>query len=1700
MRRSAWLTSTLVVACASNEGARETRGAEIVFERVTLATEFSCEGACFADFDRDGDVDIAAGPWWYEGPSWTTRHALYAAQAFDPHHYSDAFFAWPSDVDRDGWIDVLAVGFPGKQAAWLRNPGRASAAHWELIAIANEVSNESPAFVDLTGDRRKELVAMSGGRFGWFEPDARDPRAPWEFHALSSDFALGPFVHGLGVGDIDGDGREDLVWKDGWFEQPPSRAAEREWEFHPFAFTDRHGGAQMLVLDVDADGDNDVVTSLAAHGYGLSWFEQTRASDAISFVEHRFLDDGDGAIGELHALDLADIDGDGDRDVVTGKRWWSHGPENDMEPKGGAPLVWFELARDVQGFRFVRHEIDDGVGVGVQLATGDLDGDGDGDVLSAGKRGVFALLQGRGAPAARAPTLDFETGDLRGWTAVGDAFVLQPVRGDTVTARGREASLHAGDGWIGGYERLGDGPRGTLTSNPFEVAQPWASFLLGGGASADTRAEILDANGERVLFTTSAANFESLQRVVVDLYAHVGQRIRVRLVDDDSGGWGHVNFDDFRFHADKPSFELPPGVPPITPLDAIANAGLAPADAARAMTVPPGFQVDLIAAEPDVHQPIALAIDDRGRLWIAEAFTYPTRAPEGQGRDDILVFEDADHDGSFEKRTVFASGLNLVSGLELGFGGVWVGAAPYLLFIPDRDGDLVPDAAPEILLDGWGYQDTHETLNSFIWGPDGWLYGCHGVFTDSLVGAPGTPNAERTPLNAGVWRFHPTRREFEVFAWGTSNPWGLDFDEHGQAFVTSCVIPHLFHLAQGGRYERQSGTHFEPYVFDDIKTIADHRHFVGSDPHGGNLRSNDLGGGHAHCGLLIYGGEQWPSEYRGGLYFENIHGNRINHDVVERVGSGFVGKHAPDLLLANDRWFRGISFKQGPDGSVYFIDWYDKQACHLTTPEVWDRTNGRVYRLRYQTLEPRAVDLRRASDQELADLSVDGDEWRSRHARRLLQERWKSNGSAVVPPDRTADGLQGERAEVRWVWLFGATHLDEAALRRLMEHPYASVRAWSVQFAVEDRVAEDETCARLVTLARSDPSPVVLLYVASALQRIPLESRWRIAWALAQRGDVAQDQNIPLMLWYGIEPLVAAEPERALAEFVGSPIETIRRFVVRRAAADPSLHPALFAELAKHEASDERAWMLEEVLKGVAERRGLNATKGWMYLQTQLAMDPDLTVRERAQRIALAFGDESSLPDLRRMVADPATELATRLQVLEALLIARDAETAPLLRDLFDDDALRGPAIRALAAFDDVLGARELLKRYAEFGVEDRRDALNTLSSRASYAAHLVDALETAHVPRTDLGAFVVRKIEALDNAELTRKLGDVWGRVNATPQAKKERIEQLKALLGVDAPADRAHGRALFAKTCQQCHTLFGAGGSVGPDLTGSNRSDLDYLLSNVVDPNAVVGKDYLATIVWTHDERLVTGIQKALTDSSITLASENETVTLARDEIASMRTSDLSTMPEGLLDGWSEQDIRDLAVYLRGATQAPLPASAADTARFFDGESLRGWSGDTRLWSVDDGEIVGRTSGLEHNAFLVSELELGDFRLSFEVRLAGDAGNSGVQFRSRARDDGDVEGLQADIGPGWWGKLYEEHGRGLLAQSGCEAAVIADAWNRYEIEARGSLVRTWINGIACVELDDTAFARRGQIALQLHSGGATEVRLRKLVLELLH
>jgi putative membrane-bound dehydrogenase-like protein len=772
------------------------------------------------------------------------------------------------------------------------------------------------------------------------------------------------------------------------------------------------------------------------------------------------------------------------------------------------------------------------------------------DAPRAASDGVAPQVDGRPL------NLDFESGTLDNWTAAGDAFALANPDPDRKRGNAGEYSVTSA---ANGNER-----KGTLSSAPFRVTHPYASFLVSGGAFTSTRVELVLADEQKVIYSISGADQGRLRPAVADLTAYQGKNIFVRVVDDETGAptavylkespWAHINFDHFRFHEERPFFvnELTAAeLDTLPPMDPVMYAGLSPSEAARAMTVPKGFRVTLAAAEPDVVRPVGFALDDRGRLWVAEAHTYPTRADGAEGKDRILILEDTNGDGRLDSRKVFIDRLNLVSGIEIGFGGVWVGAAPSLLFIPVADGGDTPAGPPQVLLDGWGYDDTHEVLNTFTWGPDGWLYGTHGVFTHSKVGKPGATDAERQKLNAGVWRYHPTRHVFEVFAEGTSNPWGLDFNDYGHAFTTVCVIEHLFHVVQGARYKRQAGKHFNPHVYDDIKTVADHVHWVGrKGPHAGNSRSGVAGGGHAHVGAMIYlGGDNWPAEYRHSIFMNNIHGHRTNTDRLARKGSGYAATHGPDFLLSNDSWSQMLNFRYGPDGSVHVIDWYDKNQCHSSNPEIHQKSLGRIFKISHQKDRWVQVDLRKQSSEALVDLQLHRNDWYVRHARRILQER----GPDAKVHARLKSMLQGNAditRKLRALWALHVTGgLAEPDLLALLAHENEYLRSWAVYLLVEDQRPSDQALARFSDMARQDTSALVRLYLASALQRVTPEKRWDVLAGLLARPEDADDHNQPLMAWYAAEPLAALDMERAMALAADSRLPNLFSFMVQRVAA-----------------------------------------------------------------------------------------------------------------------------------------------------------------------------------------------------------------------------------------------------------------------------------------------------------------------------------------------------------------------------------------------------------------------------------------------------------------------------------------------------------------------------------------------------------------------
>ena len=960
--------------------------------------------------------------------------------------------------------------------------------------------------------------------------------------------------------------------------------------------------------------------------------------------------------------------------------------------------------------------------------------------------------------------------------------------------------------------------------------------------------------------------------------------------------------------------------------------GLTPVEAVKAMTLPKGFHATPFAGEPAIHQPIAFTIDERGRLWVVENYAYPHWSP--YGHDRILILEDTDGDGVHDKITVFYDQLNFASGIAVGHGGVWVGSPPYLLFIPDKNHDDVPDGPPEPVLDGWAHEDTHETLNSFVWGPDGWLYGNQGVFTFSNVGKPGARDSERIPLNACVWRYHPTKKIFEVFAEGMSNQWGLDFNDVGDSFVTACVIPHLWHVIQGAHYQRQAGQHNNLYAYTEITTIADHAHYdktvKWSDARFGAGGTDAAGGGHAHAGTLIYLGDNFPAEYRGALFTHNILGNRINQEKLVPAGSGYVGSHAPDFMKANDGWFRGLRLEIGPDGSLFDSDWYDARACHQQHPQ--DRTNGRIYKISYGEPKRVTVDLAKQSSAELVQNQLHANEWFVRRSRILLQERGPN-------PEVHAALLQIIREnpdvtrQLRALWALHATRgLNGPLALELLKSKEAYVRGWTIQLMSEDKNPSPALVTAFGELAKTDPSPIVRRFLASAARRIAVDQRWDIVAGLLQHGEDATDHNLPALYWFAAEPLVAADTARAAALGNTTPLTALRAFFTKRQAAlaveakpvagtGTPLDP-LVRTLAGSDDTAYQLEILESLTSAIEGKTKVARPGGWNEAYAKLSASPDTKVIAKADALATRFGDTTVFTRKKIIAMDTFAPLTARQAALEVVLQRHDFMLAPLYHKLLTEPGLRAGALRGLAPYDVPATPPAILAVYPTFSPQEKRLAINLLAQRPAYARELLAAVKTGTVARTDLDAALARQLRLFNDPELNKAIAETWGVVRDSAGDTAQEIAKWKAFLTPQrlAAANPSRGRAVFARTCAVCHVLFDEGAKIGPELTGSNRGELDYILNNVVDPNAIIGKDYQLTTVETNDGRTAAGIVQRETPAAVTIVNMAETVTIARDNIKKLDRLEVSLMPPGLLQSMKEDEVADLVAYLKGDRQVPL------------------------------------------------------------------------------------------------------------------------------------------------------------------------------------
>jgi putative membrane-bound dehydrogenase-like protein len=896
----------------------------------------------------------------------------------------------------------------------------------------------------------------------------------------------------------------------------------------------------------------------------------------------------------------------------------------------------------------------------------------------------------------------------------------------------------------------------------------------------------------------------------------------------------------------------------------------------------------------------------------------PEPPPRGsQGADKITILEDPDGDGRFDKAKDFVTGLNLASGMALGHGGVFVAQPPYLLFYPDRDRDDVPDSDPDVLLTGFGMEDAHAFVNSLQWGPDGWLYGAQG----STV----TARIRGITFQQGIWRYHPLTKEFELFAEGGGNTWGVDFDRHGNLIAgTNFGGFAMLHQVQGAYYVKNFGKHGElqnPHAYGYFNHV----------PYQG------FKGGHVTCGGIVYQGGALPRQYDNAYLAANLLSNALYWHHIERHGSSFTSRFGGDLLLANDPCFRPVDCLVGPDGALYIADWYDERAGHLDPRDNWDRSNGRLYKIEAKGASPSpAPSLSKLSSNQLVELLAHANDWYVREARRILAER---RDPAVIPQLRRMLHEHRNQHALQTLWaLYVSGGLDDGLAESSLGHPNEEVRAWTVRLLGDARRVSPTIQARLVQLARTESSSRVRSQLACTCKRLPASDALPIIRELLQRREDMDDPHIPLLIWWAIEDKAISHRNEVLA-LVDTPAAwrhpLTHKFILERLgrrymAEGTDMALATCARLfAAAPGSAEIELLIRGMDKALEGRRLVNIPPALGQLVEALFTSEPTSLALTS--FALRAGNAQACERALRSVGDPTAPSGDRIALIEVLAQVGKPECVSVLLRLLDKSQpkpIRLAALSALQSFHEPRIAQVVIERYPNLPADLRSRAQVVLSSRSDSALAFLRAVDRGEIPAKDVLLDTLQRILLHDDQQISRLVQKHWGKIGPATTGEKVALSNSIAAIIRKGPADPIRGRQLFQKHCATCHTLFGEGEKIGPELTGADRKNREALLLDIVDPNAVIRPEYVAQVVLTTDGRVLTGLIAESTPTTVTLLdAKNERTVIAREKIEAMRPSALSLMPERLLDPLDAQELRDLFAYLQG--DGPEPPQVPRSSR---------------------------------------------------------------------------------------------------------------------------------------------------------------------------
>jgi len=952
-----------------------------------------------------------------------------------------------------------------------------------------------------------------------------------------------------------------------------------------------------------------------------------------------------------------------------------------------------------------------------------------------------------------------------------------------------------------------------------------------------------------------------------------------------------------------------------------------PTEALRLFSTPSDLRIELVLAEPEVRQPVHLSFDERGRMWVVQYLQYPHPAglrmlsrdgvwravydrvppPPPQhfrGEDCISIHEDTNGDGVFDKHKKFLEGLNIVTAVAHGRGGVWVLNPPYLLFYRDADRDDVPDGDPEVHLSGFGLEDTHSVVNSLCWGPDGWLYAAQGSTVSANVRKHGTDAPPVRSMGQLIWRYHPELRQYEIFAEGGGNAFGVEIDNFGRTFSGhNGGDTRGFHYVQGGYSLKGFAKHgplSNPYAFGYFPPMR----------HNAVPRFT-----HA---FTFYDGDALSEHYRGRLFGV---APLLHHVVLsERLpdGSTFQTRDIGHAVKTTDPWFTPVDIKHGPDGALYIADWYDDQCNHYRNHEGRiDKSNGRVYRLTgTSALHRSPQDLAAFSAPELVKLLEHPNRWHRDTALRLLGDR---HDQAAIGPCNQLLNSPTERLALAGLWgLHLSGGLDEARARELLLHRHPQVRLWTVRLLCDQGKVAGETSSALARLARTEPSVFVRSQLACSARRLPVDACLGIVRPLLDHDEDAEDPHVPLLLWWAIESKVANHADAVLALFAESELwqrSVVRRFLLERLMrrlAGPGQRKDLeaCAKLLKLCPNPEDAKLLLVGFEAAFSGRT------FPELPPELAQAV-ASYSKYSLAIALRQGKEEAFEEALRVLQDERAEKSRQVQYLQILGEVHQPKALGTLLKLATgspDSAVRGAALLALQRYDDPDIAPAILAAIPQMTDDVRPLAWSLLTSRTKHARQLLAAVAAGRLAKESVPRESVQRLGLLRDDAFQAVVRQLWGDLSpAAPADLQKEIERLSQVVQAGSGVPK-HGRSLFQQHCGKCHALFGEGGRVGPDLTAYNRSDLQTMLLSIVHPNAEIREGYATYVLLTRDGRTMVGCLVEQDPQVVVLRGDDgKDVPIPRSEIDSFEARKTSLMPEGLLKPYTDQQVRDLLAYLR-------------------------------------------------------------------------------------------------------------------------------------------------------------------------------------------